>query len=106
MCATVVEIFLCPQLNYNTSSQVSFNEENLIVSFVLNGYTITWKPQPSTETSIEGNLFGTFRVSDSNTWFYDYILYFQYVCLKFFLMLCSCLYIQGNAKISEISGVF
>ena len=50
------------QLRYSTDATTTFNSSNLQVSFMLDGYTITWIPQPATQQAISGNLYGTFRV--------------------------------------------
>lgn len=50
------------QLRYSTDATTTFNSSNLQVSFMLDGYTVTWTPQPATQQTISGNLYGTFRV--------------------------------------------
>ena len=52
-----------PQIRYLPNGQ-TFNAGNLQVSLQLNGKTVTWSPGSTANTSLNGNLLGTIRVSD------------------------------------------
>ena len=54
------------QVRYLSTSEVSFNSDNLKVSLQLNGGTVTWKPITAIQDNLGGNLKGTIRVSRSS----------------------------------------
>ena len=52
---------------------MTFSADNLEVSITLNGKTVTWKPTPAVNTTLNGNLLGTIRVS--------YFLLYLCICM-------------------------
>ena len=52
---------------------MTFSADNLEVSITLNGKTVTWKPTPAVNTTLNGNLLGTIRVS--------YFLWYLCICM-------------------------
>lgn len=67
-------------------SSTTFNADNLEVSITLNGETVTWNPTPAVNTTLNGNLLGTIRVS--------YFLYrstvFIYIIVTMFTSNVAC----------------
>ena len=52
---------------------MTFSADNLEVSITLNGKIVTWKPTPAVNTTLNGNLLGTIRVS--------YFLWYLCICM-------------------------